>query len=45
MARGMLTLDELRAKAEAGEIDTVILAFADHYGRLHGKRFDAGFFL
>lgn len=45
MTRGMLTLDELRAKAEAGEIDTVILAFADHYGRLHGKRFDAEFFL
>lgn len=45
MSRGMLTLDELRAKAEAGAIDTVILAFSDHYGRLLGKRFDASFFL
>lgn len=45
MTRGMLTLEELRPKVEAGEIDTVILAFADHYGRLHGKRFDAEFFL
>ena len=45
MARGMLTLDELRPKVESGEVDTVILAFADHYGRLHGKRFDVGFFV
>jgi glutamine synthetase len=41
----MLTLEELRAQVESGAIDTVILAFADHYGRLHGKRFDATFFL
>ena len=45
MTRGMLTLDELRPKVDAGEIDTVILAFSDHYGRLHGKRFDATFFV
>ncbi len=43
--RGMLTLDQLRAGTEAGEIDTVVVAFTDHYGRLHGKRFDAGFFV
>ena len=43
--KGMLTLDQLRTKIGAGEIDTVIVAFADHYGRLHGKRFDAGFFI
>jgi glutamine synthetase len=30
---------------ESGEIDTVIVAFTDHYGRLMGKRFDAEFFL
>jgi glutamine synthetase len=42
--RGMLTLDELRSAVESGGIDTVAVAFADHYGRLHGKRFDAGFF-
>ncbi|MCI0782951.1 MAG: glutamine synthetase [Chloroflexi bacterium] len=41
----MLTLKDLRAKTDAGEIDTVIVAFADHYGRLHGKRFDASFFI
>ena len=41
----MLTLDDLRAKIDAGEIDTVIVAFSDHYGRLHGKRFDASFFI
>ena len=41
----MLTLDDLRAKTDAGEIDTVIVAFSDHYGRLHGKRFDASFFI
>jgi len=42
---GMLSLNDLRAKTDAGEIDTVVVAFADHYGRLHGKRFDASFFL
>ncbi len=44
-ARGMLSLDDLAAKVEAGDIDTVILAFSDHYGRLLGKRLDAEFFL
>ncbi len=29
----------------AGEIDTVDVAFTDHYGRLLGKRYDAEFFL
>jgi glutamine synthetase len=43
--RGVLTLDELRAKIEAGAVDTVIGAFTDHYGRLMGKRFDGDFFL
>jgi glutamine synthetase len=42
--RGMLTVDEL-AEGMAGPIETVIVAFADHYGRLHGKRFEADFFL
>ena len=41
----MLTLDELRTKAGAGEIDTVVVAFADPYGRLLGKRCDAEYFL
>jgi glutamine synthetase len=41
----MLTLDDLQQKTDAGEIDTVIVAFTDHYGRLMGKRYDAEFFL
>ena len=44
-ARGMLSLDELKSQVEAGDIDTVIIAFSDHYGRLLGKRLDAEFFL
>ena len=44
MTRGMLTLNELRSHVEIGAIDTVVVAFTDHYGRLHGKRFDASFF-
>jgi glutamine synthetase len=33
-----MTLDELRAKVEAGELDTVLLALTDMQGRLQGKR-------
>ena len=40
-----MTPEELRTAVEADSIDTVVMAFADHYGRLVGKRFDAGFFL
>jgi glutamine synthetase len=40
----MLNTDELRAAVAVGEIDTVIVAFTDPYGRLLGKRFDAEFF-
>ena len=43
--RDLLTLDALRTKVDSGDIDTVALAFPDLYGRLHGKRFDARFFL
>ena len=43
--RGMLTLVELAAEVSADEIDTVIIAFSDHYGRLLGKRLDAEYFL
>ena len=42
---GMLTIEELTGAVEADTIDTVIVAFTDHYGRLIGKRIDAGFFL
>jgi glutamine synthetase len=31
--------------SDLGSIDTVIAAFTDHYGRLMGKRFDAGYFV
>ena len=35
----------LEASVGDGTIDTVILAFTDHYGRLMGKRLDARFFI
>ncbi len=43
--RGMLTLEELDRLVGDSLIDTVVVGFTDHYGRVHGKRFDAGFFL
>jgi glutamine synthetase len=43
--RGMLTPEALRAMVAAGEIETVIGGFTDHYGRLMGKRFDAEMFV
>ncbi len=45
LIRGMLTLDDLADEVAKGSIDTVLLAFADPYGRLMGKRYDAEFFL
>jgi len=42
--RGMLAEEDLGQRIAAGEIDTVVVAFTDHYGRLHGKRFDAQHF-
>jgi glutamine synthetase len=42
--RGM-TLDDLRAAVEGGEIDTVLLALTDMQGRLQGKRFHARHFV
>ena len=41
-SEGMLTLDALRDAVAGDEIDTVVVGFTDHYGRLMGKRFDAG---
>jgi len=40
-----LTLEGLRGLIEAGEIDTVVLAFTDMQGRLQGKRLHAQYFL
>ncbi len=43
--QGMLTLEALRALVAADAVDTVLIAFSDHYGRLLGKRLDADYFL
>ncbi len=40
-----LTLDGLRRRIDAGDIDTVVLAFTDMQGRLQGKRLHAAYFL
>lgn len=40
-----MTLEQLRAAFEAGEIDTVLVAAPDMQGRLMGKRFHAAHFL
>ncbi len=40
-----MTLEELRAAAAAGTVDTVLLAIADMEGRLQGKRLTATHFL
>ncbi|MCK5921407.1 MAG: glutamine synthetase, partial [Methylococcales bacterium] len=43
--RGMLTLQDLNQAVQDDTIETVVVAFSDHYGRLLGKRFDAEFFV
>src|SRR5882724_5273109 len=43
--RERLTLDALTHLVEDGEVDTVVAAIPDMYGRLMGKRFTAHFFL
>ena len=40
-----MTLNELKAKIEEGEIDTVVVAIPDVFGRLVGKRFTGSFFI
>ena len=47
MARrpGILTVDELRSRIEAGHIDTVVVAITDMQGRLQGKRLAARYFV
>lgn len=44
-SKGMLTLEQLAKLISDEKIDTVIVAFTDHYGRLMGKRLDADFFM
>jgi glutamine synthetase len=41
----MIDVDELKARVERGEIDTVINAFCDMQGRLMGKRVTGEFFV
>jgi glutamine synthetase len=41
----MLSVDDLRKAAEAGEVDTVVTAFTDMQGRLFGKRIQVEYFL
>src|SRR6202049_1215083 len=41
----MLNFEELTKLVEAGDIDTVVVAFTDMQGRLMGKRMEAHFFV
>jgi glutamine synthetase len=41
----MLTLSDLHSLVAAGQVDTVIVAFADMQGRLTGKRVSARLFV
>jgi glutamine synthetase len=45
MTKGLLSLDALRDLVSRDEIETVVVGFTDHYGRLLGKRFDAEMFV
>ena len=42
---GLLELDRLRELVQQGEVETVVVGFTDHYGRLLGKRYDAEMFV
>lgn len=43
--QGKISVDELTQLVYSEEIETVVVAFTDHFGRLMGKRFDVDFFL
>jgi glutamine synthetase len=43
--KGMLSLEQLRGLVAQELIETVIVGFTDHYGRLVGKRYDAEMFV
>src|SRR5438067_2511219 len=43
--KGMLSLEALRRMVAQDEIETVVVGFTDHYGRLLGKRYDAEMFV
>jgi glutamine synthetase len=42
---GLLKPAELAKLVEQGEIETVVVGFTDHYGRMLGKRYDAELFV
>ncbi len=43
--QGTLTLEQLRQHVDLGDIETVIVAFTDRYGRLLGRRYAADMFV
>ena len=43
--KGLLTIEQLQDAVQQQTIETIIVAFTDHYGRLVGKRFDAEYFV
>lgn len=43
--KGMLSVEEFKKQVQEEAIETVIVGFTDHYGRLMGKRFDVDFFI
>jgi len=43
--KGKLSLEQLKKKVSKGKVETIVVAFTDHYGRLVGKRFDPEFFI
>jgi glutamine synthetase len=43
--KGMLGLERLTELVANAQIETVVVAFTDHYGRLVGKRYDAEMFV
>lgn len=45
LARGIISVEQLKERVASGEIDTVINAFCDMQGRLMGKRVTGEFFI
>ena len=45
MQRGMLSVKKLIKLVKAEKIETVVMGFSDHIGRMMGKRYDAEFFV
>jgi len=43
--RGLISIDALEALVASEDVDTVLTAFTDHYGRVHGNRFTTRNFL